>query len=320
MKTLAIFAILGVSLALYLAYQNDTPSKIEGEFRSFLEEYKVGYGSNQEYEYRLRIFEENMKKAEDLNKANPYATFGVTVFADQTSEEMEKRMGFIKPEIIESEEVPYERPPNARSVSWEHLWRAQIKNQGNCGSCWAFSVTSAFEGRYALARGKQSVDTFFSEQQLVDCCTQSSGCNGGYLDSTFQYLQGNPFCSGGQYPYRAVKGGCNHGICRGGPSARGRYIYPYRNEGAVLEGLMGGPISVCLDATQWGSYRGGIVTSCGGNMNHCVTAIASNFEHSVPHIRFRNSWGAGWGENGNINLKIGQNMCRYADYGEIPIF
>ena len=317
MKSLIITVLLCSLLIVF--WNGETETKSETQFRDFINEYRIGYGSTQEYEYRRTIFEENMKKAEKLASENPLASFGVTVFSDQTDEEMLGKMGMMNIQI-DAEETPFENSLTAKSINWEYLYKGQIKNQGNCGSCWAFSVTSAFEGRYALAKGKQSIDTFYSEQQLVDCCSQSSGCNGGYLDSTFQYLTSTPFCTGSQYPYKGVKGACNQGICRGGPTATGRYIYPYKNENAVLEGLMKGPISVCLDATQWSSYRSGIMTSCGTQMTHCVTVVGSNFEHSTPYVRLRNSWGGSWGEKGHINLKIGQNLCRYADYGEIPLF
>lgn len=142
------------------------------------------------------------------------------------------------------------------------------------------------------------------------------------MDSTFAYLDQVPFCNGNQYPYHAVQEGCHHQICGGGPVARSRYMFPSGNEGYLLENLPGGPISVCVDASTWQHYQGGVMTSCPMNMNHCVVMIASNFQHpSLPaHVRLRNSWGPGWGENGNINLSVGYNMCGYASYAEIPVF
>lgn len=321
MKTLVICLAVCAAISIYMLTDTSPSSEIEAQFREFLDTYKVGYGTTDEYNYRLNVFVENMKESERLNEENPLAEFGITQFSDQTTEEMIQRMGFIKPNDSEQTSFTESKESyNYSSVSWEHLWNGVIKSQGKCGSCWAFAVTSAFEARYALEEGKETIDQLFSEQQLVDCCTGSSGCGGGYLDSTFNYLARASFCSEDDYPYRAVQETCADQNCVGGPSDKGGYIFAHSNEQAVLEGLMSGPVAVCLDAHTWANYRGGILTDCGRRMNHCVTAVASNFEDPTPYIRFRNSWSAGWGENGHINLAIGENLCGYADYGEVPVF
>lgn len=320
MKTIAILALVG-ALATVLFVSQTTKSSQETEFRNFIQKYNRGYGTTEEYAYRLRVFNENMKEAERLSKLNPLARFGVTPFSDLTSDEMSQRMGFIKPKTAPKIDESISTEINAQSVSWEHLWGGYIKNQGNCGSCWSFAVTAAFESRFALARGLGGVDALMAEQQLVDCERTSSGCGGGYLDSALAYISQVPFCTQDQYPYETTQHNwCGQDRCGGGPHATSRYQFPYQNEGALLDGLMSGPIAVCLDANSWQGYQGGILTQCGRSMNHCVTVIASNFEHQTPHIRLRNSWGANWGENGNINLAIGANLCGYADYGEVPTF
>ena len=317
MKSVAILAIVGIAAVAFFS-MSSSPSDVEVAFREFLETNRVGYGSTDEYNYRLGVFQENLKTIERLNQENPEAFFGVNMFADQTPEEMTKRMGLVS--------VPYDinavhkAPVNAPDVDWQGKWN-KVKNQGSCGSCWAFSATATFEGRHAIKNGKPDFNNFFSEQQLVDCNKNGCyGCSGGWMHLSFDYLTKNGFCTEAQYPYTARDGTCQYSTkgCANGPKCSSYKELPFGDEDALLTELKNGPVAVAVDAGTWSFYKGGVMTSCGKNINHGVTLVSSN--PGGQFARIRNSWGQSWGEAGHIKLKLGQNTCNYAIKSSIPIF
>ena len=315
MKTFALIAIAGVIATAFFAFNSAPSSAVEEEFRSFLETYRNGYGTAEEYSYRLGVFAENLDRIAELNAQNPEATFAVNQFADRTPEEMTKMMGYNGNKNVVGTHVP---PRTATDQDWTNMW-GKIKNQGQCGSCWAFSATAAFESRYALNNGKQSVDTYFSEQELVDCDPQSSGCNGGLMDYAFEYLETQGFCTEDQYPYTARDGSCKaSSLCGSGPTDKAYTDFPSKNEDAVLNGLAQGPVAVAVDASSWSFYSGGVLSRCGKGLNHGVTLV--KYDSAENSVTIRNSWGSSWGEKGLIRLKVGQDTCGYADDASVPTF
>lgn len=201
---------------------------------------------------------------------------------------------------------------------WADICPFDIKDQGQCGSCWAFSATAAFEARSELAN--KHVDTLYAEQELVDCDTQSEGCNGGFMDYAFEYLQSHGFCTESKYPYTARDGTCGFAKngCSAGPEDKSIVDIPAGDEEALLAELMNGPVAVAVDANTWSFYSGGVLSSCGKDLDHGVTLVASNFEEGW--VKIRNSWGNSWGESGYIRLKINEDMCGYADVASVPSF
>merc|ERR1711953_1456656 len=136
-----------------------------------------------------------------------------------------------------------------------------VKNQGQCGSCWAFSTTGGTEGQWAIATGNlQSL----SEQQLVDCSKANSGCNGGLMDSAFQYAEGVAVATENSYPYTARDGSCKSSystaIPRGGVSG---YHDVSSSTSSLQSALQQQPVSVAIEADQsvFQRYSGGVITS-----------------------------------------------------------
>ena len=317
MKTFAILAIVGIAATAFFAISNGPSNEAEAEFRNFLETYRVGYGTTEEYNYRLGVFAQNLERAEELNRLNPDATFGVTQFSDRTPEEMEQRMGLIIPSSRKFTGA-YKAPRDAKSVDWSNMWKS-VKDQGSCGSCWAFSATAAFESRYALHKGDKKVDSLYAEQELVDCDTQSHGCNGGWMDFAFEYLQSHYFCTEDSYPYKAVDQTCSYSEDKcSGPEDDSYTDITEGDEDALLKELQNGPVSVAVDASAWSSYTGGVLENCGTRLNHGVTLVAHN--PSAGWAKIRNSWGNSWGEGGHIRIKTGQNTCGYANVASYPTF
>merc|ERR1719367_1229417 len=203
---------------------------------------------------------------------------------------------------------------NPSSVDWVDQGAVSpVKNQGQCGSCWSFSAIGAIEGCYAIANGKASSPqgvTQFSEQNLVDCDTTDSGCNGGLMDYAFSFLikQGGNMKES-DYAYHAARGTCqSHTIV---PTLTGYSDVPRNNEQQMENFLANGPVSVAIEADQnsFQFYNGGVFTgTCGQNLDHGVLAVGYGTESGEQYWKVKNSWGASWGEQGYIRLERGKSQ------------
>lgn len=207
-KQLAVLiAVIGAAAVLLNVQQSSTVS----EFESWKGKHGVKYASEFENAYRERIFLENLAKinTHNSNKLNTYE-MGLNQFSAMTNEEfVQQYLGTI---VAESSN-DIESVDDVQSVG-DIDWTTQgavtpIKNQGNCGSCWAFSATAAVENAFNIKLGKSGSrkdDLDFSEQQLVDCSRGegNGGCNGGWMNYAFNYLNAHGFCDEKKYPYKAV--------------------------------------------------------------------------------------------------------------------
>ena len=183
-----------------------------------------------------------------------------------------------------------------------------IKNQGSCGSCWAFSTTGSLEGLSKLAYGNL---LSFSEQQLVDCSSKygNQGCNGGLMDNAFKYVIDHGICGESDYPYNAVK----HLKCKiDGGNFKISGFTDINNCNDLANGLTGRPISVAVDATNWSKYSSGVFGNCKTSLNHGVLLVGATDDY----WKIKNSWGASWGEKGFIRLARGNTcgICNVASY------
>jgi C1A family cysteine protease len=186
-----------------------------------------------------------------------------------------------------------------------------VKDQGSCGSCWAFSAVGSLEGRAQIATGKLQQ---FSEQQFVDCDKGfgDMGCQGGLMDQAFTYLmQSKGACTEESYSYAGRGGVCQSDSCTIGLQAS--QVTGYQDvegtEAALQEAVAAGPVSVAVEAdTVFQFYSSGIVKSnfCGANLDHGVLAVGYGTENGVKYWKVKNSWGQRWGENGYIRLLKGK--------------
>ena len=183
-----------------------------------------------------------------------------------------------------------------------------IKNQEQCGSCWAFSTTGSVEGVSFISTGKlPSV----SEQQLVDCsgAEGNQGCNGGLMDYGFEYIIKNKGITGEtDYPYTAKDGTC---AAAGKPVAAtisGYKDVPVNSEVGLETAIVTQPVSVAVEADQsvFQYYTGGVMDSaCGTQLDHGVLAVGYGTEGGKEYYKVKNSWGADWGAKGYILLARG---------------
>jgi len=215
------------------------------------------------------------------------------------------------------ETVEYIEEPTVRGPA-TFDWRTKggvtgVKNQGQCGSCWAFSATENIESVYHLAGHPMPT---LSPQQIVDCDKDCYGCGGGWPYRAMNYVAH----AGGQdseqsYPYEA-----RNGACRYKPASVAAKIKSYKaipkNEQNIRDSLATiSPFSICVDASHWSSYRGGVMrsTQCGRSTDHCVQLVGYDTTASVPYWIVRNSWGTGWGIQGYIQLEMYKDTCAMAD-------
>ena len=208
-----------------------------------------------------------------------------------------------------------------------------VKNQGSCGSCWAFSTTGALEGAKFVRTGELVA---LSEQNLLDCDHKDLGCNGGLMDNAFKFDEkSGGLCSEEDYPYEAKQGQvCNPMNCTDVPGSVVSTFYdvPPGDTMAMVAAIAMQPISVAIQADQFvfQFYKTGVLTDdkCGkeGNIDHGVLAVGygSDFETNEPYWLVKNSWGEQWGENGYIRMSRNSTndfgMCailKAASYPEV---
>jgi len=320
----AAYCVLVIALVFALGAQ---ATNVKQQFAEFVTKYNKVY-SQGDIKYRFQVFQDNMKKVETLNQRNPYARFGATKFADLTAEEFKMYKGY-KPTNQRGQKLNVElKAPLPQSFDWRDKHAVtDVYDQGQCGSCWAFSCTEAIESQWFLAGHTL---TSLSPQQIVDCDVggQDEGCNGGDTPTCYQYVikQGG-LESWSDYPYNANDNSCSFTSADvvATISSWG-YVTQDKNETEMQIGLVEkGPLSICVDAESWQFYFGGVVSDlCGNDLDHCVLIVGyedyTTWDGVVKPIwMIRNSWGADWGEDGYIYVERGYDLCGVADEVTLPV-
>jgi len=188
-----------------------------------------------------------------------------------------------------------------------------VQDQGQCGSCWAFSATASMETAYCQAHGSLGK---YAEQQLVDCVRTCFGCNGGNSALAWHYLQSHAEMSEASYPYTAKDGTCKYssGNNTGVQSTATNAVTP-NSPDAMKAALQTTIMSVAIQADQlsFQLYSSGIFTNtnCGTQLDHATNVVGWGTSGSMDYWIMRNSWGASWGESGYMRLEIndGVGLC-----------
>eukprot|EP01121_Diplochlamys_sp_Union-15-3_P003769 TRINITY_DN13710_c0_g1_i1.p1 TRINITY_DN13710_c0_g1~~TRINITY_DN13710_c0_g1_i1.p1 ORF type:complete len:330 (-),score=37.10 TRINITY_DN13710_c0_g1_i1:21-1010(-) len=282
------------------------------------EEYNIfwnkTHSSAEEKLHRFSNFLVNAEKIELANKQSTSATFGFTQFSDLSAEEFKKAyLGAVPPAgwTPATPSTPVKRSAEQMSnIDWAAAGKTTpVKDQGQCGSCWAFSTTETVESANLIANNPQAIG---SPQEIVDCFTGGSGCEGGWpVDALNWIVQ-----QGGQdldscYPYTAQDGTCASSQCTVSPNLKISTVTPISaDESAMYTALQTAPLSICCDASAWQNYNGGVLdaSSCGTSVDHAIQLTGYGSDQGGYWI-VRNSWGASWGQNGFIWLQYGQNTC-----------
>uniref|UniRef100_A0A8C2RGL9 Cathepsin F n=1 Tax=Capra hircus TaxID=9925 RepID=A0A8C2RGL9_CAPHI len=295
----------------------DFSVKMASIFKDFVTTYNRTYDSQEEASWRMSVFANNMVRAQKIQALDRgTAQYGVTKFSDLTEEEF--RTIYLNPLL---KDAPGRNMRLAQPVTdvpppqWD--WRnkgavTDVKDQGMCGSCWAFSVTGNVEGQWFLKRGTL---LSLSEQELLDCDKTDKACLGGLPSNAYSAIR----TLGGletedDYSYRGHLQTCSF-------SAEKAKVYINdsvelsKNEQKLAAWLAKkGPISVAINAFGMQFYRHGISHPlrplCSPWLiDHAVLLVGYGNRSATPFWAIKNSWGTNWGEEGYYYLHRGSGAC-----------
>ncbi|KAH9695417.1 cysteine proteinase RD21A [Citrus sinensis] len=315
----------------------------ESHMRMMYEHWLVKHGKNYnalgEQERRFEIFKDNLKFVNEHNAVARTYKVGLNKFADLTNDEFRNMYLGAKMERKKALRAGNGNAKSSDRYVYKHGdalpesvdWRAKgavgpVKDQGQCGSCWAFSTVGAVEGINQIVTGDL---ISLSEQELVDCDKQyNQGCNGGLMDYAFKFIIKN----GGidteeDYPYKATDGSCD-------PNRKNAHVVtidgyedvPQNDEKSLQKAVASQPVSVAIEAggMAFQLYNSGVFTGiCGTELDHGVIAVGYGTDGHLDYWIVRNSWGPDWGESGyirmerNVNTKTGK--CGIAIEPSYPI-
>ena len=256
-------------------------------------------------------YEDNLKFIEDHNTKNTSYEVGINEFmnrsyvngsTNESSHYIQTDHSMIN--VLSDKTVPKE-------IDWVKKGAvSSVKNQLECGSCWAFSAVGAVEGSWSL---KHHQLYNLSEQELVDCSSYlgNQGCNGGSMDNAFKYIIQNGLCSNGSYPYNGVGDQCKNQTCTKMVHIDKYYDVPPNNEKQLEKAVAKQPVSVAIQANQqsFQLYKKGIYSDpdCGDQLDHGVLVVGYGYDlfHGMKYWIVKNSWGKSWGENGYMRMVKG---------------
>ena len=299
----------------------------EKAFLSWMRETN-NYFVGEEYQFRLGIFLQNKRYVQEHNAKQSTFKVALNKFAHLTPAEYKELLGYKY--MGEPSEQPVELINRLKDVPASLDWRDEkvvntIKDQGQCGSCWAFGSVQAQESIWAIKHGELYR---LSEQNLVDCCIDCLGCNGGSSPFAYVYIhfiQGGKFQLESEYPYTATKGKCQFNKSTAVTKMSG-YSKCKKNEETLKEAVANnGPYSIAIDASHnsFQLYSSGVYdeSACSSrSLDHCVGLIGyGTTTDGVDYWLVRNSWGTSWGEKGYIRMSRNKdNQCGVASEAVIP--
>ena len=297
------------------------------EFENYIRKHNRFFDTIEDFKYRFEVFSENMKFIEHHNSLELNSTLGLTPFTDFTHEEYKNKLFRFRGPLF-NKCSKFELNENNLPNSWD--WRnknavTDVKDQGQCGSCWSFSATGAMEGAWSISNNEL---ISLSEQQLVDCSSSygNHGCHGGLMDGAFEYVMDNGICSEEEYGYVAKKGNCEQ--CTTVVELTGCSDVQPNNEMVLKNAVHGTPVSVAIEADtrEFQLYKSGVITgdSCGTNLDHGVLIVGYGEDKGVKYWLVKNSWSTSWGDNGYVKIERTDStstpgVCGIASQPSFPI-
>lgn len=298
-------------------------------FQHYVQEFGKAYTS-EEFKVRQQIFESNLRSIREHNSNDDKTWFAApNKFTDWTNEEFRaRRVTGKRPRVAKHLLKSAAPPANVNDLPATVDWRQKagvltpVKDQGGCGSCWAFSAAATMESMVAIATGQSA--PVLSPQQLVSCapnpqqCGGTGGCSGSTQELGFNYTQTAGLGLESTYPYVARTGTCDQSKVK--PVAiNDGFVQLTTNSYTELATAVAtqGPIAISLAAGGFSFqiYGGGIlsnVNGCGWDVDHAVQLVGYGSENGKDYWIVRNSWGPGWGEGGFIRIQRfgeGQEPC-----------
>jgi len=323
MLPVLFLGLLSLTLANSVQQDPDFPA-----FETWMKMYQKAYAT-EETAARFVIFKRNLdtinQNNKEVAKAGEGAIFGINKFSDLSPEEF-KSLYLMKDFLPtpEDQRVYLDTVDVAPPAVFDWARKGKvtpIKNQEQCGSCWAFSATENIESVWMITK-KLTNRTMqpLAPQQIVDCDKVDGGCNGGDTITAYKYV----IDAGGlepekDYPYKGVDERCHFDKNKVYSRISSfKYAAHKGDEKQMMEHVYDeAPLSICLDAENWQHYKSGIMTGpqCARHvtLDHCVQVIGYDHSNNPPYWIVRNSWGTDWGMRGLIRLEYGHNTCGLTD-------
>ena len=356
-----VLIVLILTLVSATSHAREIPEpQVRTAWVGFKTQFNRRYATPEAEQKALAVFRANLGTIEDRNDTNEAANgqrpFGVNQFADITPEEFRKTHTGLNPqktdELLryaphiedlapEDGPVPVEGSLGLgvgalpKVVDWRGKYTSPVKDQGQCGSCWAFSVTETVESAYSIKH--KTTSPILSVQQVVDCDGNDAGCNGGDPYQAYNYVIGAGLQTAASYPYVSGLTGYQY-QCGYSPASvvarQVKTVLPIsqcaRSDFATCNGQIAkepaltsmvatyGPVGVVVNASSWQYYKGGVVAGCPGgllSLDHAtqISGYSLDPSNGPSYWVVRNSWGSGWGEGGYIRLAMGVNACGVLD-------
>jgi len=291
----------------------------KADFEAYKAAHGKVYASAETEAVHRQIYEDNVKMINNHNALYDQGEYtyymGVNPFTDWTQEQRDARNGYKAPETPYTGEVRNGDPLTApESMDWRDKGAVQgVKDQGHCGSCWAFGAVGSMEGAYAIAHGELPNG---AEQELVSCDVGLAchGCNGGNHGAAMDWVKSNGdngIDTQESYPYTAADDKCQTEKTKDGQDVAltiGGHKKVAISEAALTEAVGNvGPVAVAIYVNEkFQHYEGGIFDDlCLGLPNHAVLAVGYTSEYWI----IKNSWSTSWGEEGYIRMKKGKDIC-----------
>jgi C1A family cysteine protease len=317
-------AVVAAILASALAANVHDRSYYESKFFNWMKEHSIKAESGEHFVQMIQNFADNDDLIEKHNAAKNSFTLGHNQFSHMNREQWKAYVkGVNGPKPESKGTFTHHAPSDVSTLAESQDWISKgavsaVKDQGQCGSCWAFSTVGALEGSYKIKTGTLQT---FSEQNLVSCDNfkhkgTDMGCKGGLMDSAFEWIQKEGgICTEAAWPYTSgttkENGECDNNCAKVAGVTPASWVDVSPNSDAAMESALGvGPVSVAIEADepQFQLYKSGVYsTACGTNLDHGVLAVGYGVDSasSKKFYNVKNSWGGSWGEAGYIRLEKG---------------